>query len=73
MLDFFSSVIQFFSTILNLIVSLLQALWTFITTIALTLEFVIKAIGYLPSFVLTFALAIVSVSIVYVLINHGGS
>lgn len=72
MLAFFEGVFSFFRTIITLITSLLSAFWQLLGTIKNAVVFVTSLVSYLPAFVQTAALACLGITVIYLIINHGG-
>lgn len=73
MLAFFEGIFSFFQTIMTLIISLLSAFWEMLITIKNAVLFVTSLVSYLPAFVQTAALACLGISVIYLIINHGGN
>ncbi len=72
MFSFFGQVIDFFKMIINLIVMVVEGLFTLLKLIPVGLSFLISAISHLPPLVSAFALAAVMVSITFLLLGRQG-
>lgn len=71
MFKFFESVANIFTTAVNFIVSLFQMLIDLVKLIFKAQVFLIKVIGYLPPFVVAFALAFIALAILFQILNKG--
>lgn len=72
MFQFFDGIVNLISTIINFIVNFFSGLVSFLVMVGKSLVFITECIGYMPSFLIVFLTAIVGLSIVLQIINHGG-
>jgi len=73
MLPFFQGVFEFFQTIFNFIIGLFEAFWQLLTTVVESVTFVTSLVGILPEFVQVACLACLGITVIYLIVNHGGS
>lgn len=72
MFSFFDSFVDTISTIINFIINFFTGMVHFIAMMAQSLGYLGEVILYLPPFILVFVTAIISLSIIMMIINHGG-
>ena len=73
MIAFFESVLNFFSTILGVLLQIFQSFWQMLQMIAKSVAWITAAILYLPSFVQGTILAVLGIMVCFLIINRGGS
>lgn len=73
MTAFFQSVIDFFSTVGAFLKNLVQSLVYLVKLLPKALFFVNQVMGFVPSFVLAFLLAGVTISLVFMIVGRNGS
>lgn len=72
MFQFFDGLVNFISSIIMFLVNFFTGLVQFFGMVASSLVFLTEAIGYVPPFLIVFVTAIVALSIIMQIINHGG-
>lgn len=72
MFAFFDGVVQFLSTVIDFIINFFSGLLHFFVMLTSSLTFLSAVVAYLPVFLQVFVLAVIGMSIVYQIINHGG-
>ncbi|MCI9188608.1 MAG: hypothetical protein HFH84_03090 [Lachnospiraceae bacterium] len=72
MFAFFDGVVQFLSTVIDFIINFFSGLLHFFVMLTSSLTFLAAVVAYLPVFLQVFVLAVIGMSIVYQIINHGG-
>lgn len=72
MFEFFEGLVSFFSSIINFLVNFFSGLLQMLKLIPQSLVFITQAIGYMPPFLIVFVTAIVSLSVIMMIVNHGG-
>lgn len=73
MIAFFESVLNFFSTILGVLLQIFQSFWNMLQMVAKAVAWITAAILYLPSFVQGAILAVLGIMVCFLIINKGGS
>ena len=73
MIAFFESVLNFFSTILGVLLQIFQSFWNMLQMVAKAVAWITAAILYLPSFVQGAILAVLGIMVCFLIINRGGS
>lgn len=71
MFNFFDSIIQLISFIINFVISAFQMLITIITQIPVALAFITAAVVYVPAYLKVFALLFVGTCVIINIINKG--
>lgn len=72
MFEFFDGLVSLISTVINFVVNFFTGLVNFFLMVGRSLVFITECIGYLPPFLVVFATAIIGLSIVLQIVNHGG-
>lgn len=70
MFDLFSSFFNLFNSLVNFIISSVESLFTLISNIPVYLEFLVSGISYLPSIIIPFAVATISLYVVLFIIGR---
>lgn len=71
MFNFFDVIINFLSTIVGFVISLLEMLFYIIGFIAQGVVYAFACITYLPSWVLPFVMAAIGFSVIMIILNRG--
>lgn len=71
MFNFFDSIIQLISFIINFVISAFQMLITIITQIPVALTFITATVVYVPAYLKVFALLFVGTCVIINIINKG--
>lgn len=71
MFSFFSSIGGFITSIVNFIIKSFEVLYLLLKTIVNAFTFITSTLIYMPSFVLTFVVAIVSFCVFVQILNKG--
>lgn len=72
MFAFFDGLVSFLSTVINFVINFFSSLVHFFIMVAQSMAFIVDCINYLPVFIKIFILALVGLSIMFQVINHGG-
>ncbi|MCI9438644.1 MAG: hypothetical protein HFH85_16080 [Lachnospiraceae bacterium] len=72
MFAFFDGLVSFLSSVINFIVNFFTGLVNFFVMVGESLVFITECIGYMPPFLIVFITAIVALSIILQIVNHGG-
>lgn len=70
MMDFLTSISDFFSAIGGIILNLVNGLVYLVTLIPQAMTYITVSLGYMPAPLLAFAMAILSLCIVYLIIGR---
>ena len=73
MIAFFESVLNFFSTILGVLLQIFQSFWNMLQMVAKAVAWITVSILCLPSFVQGTILAVLGIMVCFLIINRGGS
>ena len=73
MIAFFESVLNFFSTILGVLLQIFQSFWNMLQMVTKAVGWITAAVLYLPSFVQGTVLAVLGIMVCFLIINRGGS
>lgn len=73
MIAFFESVLNFFSTILGVLLQIFTGFWNMLAMIGKSIAWLTGAILYLPSFVQGTIMIVISIMVVYLIISRGES
>lgn len=73
MFSFFSSVLDFFSTILGVLLQIFTGFWNMLAMIGKSIAWLTGAVLYLPTFVQSTILIVISIMVVYLIISRGES
>lgn len=73
MIAFFESVLNFFSTILGVLLQIFQSFWNMLQMVTKAVAWITAAILYLPSFVQGTVLAVLGIMVCFLIIHRGGS
>ncbi len=73
MLNFFEGILDFIRSIIGLILSIFQAFWTLLTSVATGINWLINTFVYLPDFTKSAVLAVLGIMVIYLIINRGAS
>lgn len=69
-IEFFKSISNIIGTLINLVISTITSLITLIINIPTYLEFIISSLNVLPTFLMPFMLAFISLIVVQYLLNR---
>lgn len=70
MIDFFQKVIQFFTSLGSFLWNIILGLKYLVTVIPKSLVMLTYSVGFMPTILVAFALALISVSVVYLVIGR---
>ncbi len=70
MIEFFEKIIDIFETAFSFLLNLISGLVNMITMLPLGVTFVTYATGFLPSVILSFVLAAISIRVIYLIIGR---
>lgn len=70
-IDFLKELGNFFQTLIDMVVNLIQQLLTFIMLIPVGVSMLITSVGYLPSILIVFATLSITVSVIYLVLGRG--
>ena len=70
LLDFLQSIVSFFEMLADFVVNVLTALFQMLTYIPNALSFLVKCSGFVPSIILSFLLAGVSLSLLFMIVGR---
>lgn len=73
MITFFEGIFDFIRSMLSLILSVFQAFWTLLTSVATGINWLTNAVVYLPDFAKAAVLAVLGIMVVYIIITKGES
>lgn len=73
MIAFFESVLNFFSTILGVLLQIFQSFWNMLQMVTKAVGWITASILYLPTFVQGTILAVLGIMVCFLIINRGGS
>lgn len=72
MFEFFDTFLEVVSIIIDFIVNFFSGLIYFIKMLVESSVYLTMCLGYLPTFLSVFASAIIAMSIIMMILNHGG-
>lgn len=70
-IDFLKELGEFFHSLIDIVVNLIQQLITFIMLIPVGVNMLITSVGYLPSILIVFATLSITVSVIYLVLGRG--
>ena len=73
MAAFFESVLNFFSTILGVLLEIFTGFWNLLTFLGRGISWLTQAVAFLPEFTRPAVLAVLGIMTIYLIINRGGA
>lgn len=70
-IDFLKELGNFFQTLIDMVVNLIQQLITFVMLIPVGVNMLITSVGYLPSILIIFATLSITISVIYLVLGRG--
>ncbi len=70
-IDFLKELGEFFRSLIDIVVNLIQQLITFVMLIPVGVNMLITSVGYLPSILIVFATLSITVSVIYLVLGRG--
>lgn len=71
MIDLLTSIVNVISSLIGFLIHSIESLFNLIAHIPTYVSFLTVSIGYLPSIVIPFAIASISVYVVFLILNRG--
>lgn len=73
MIDVLTSILDAITSVIGLVINIFTSLISLLAHIPTYTDFLITSIGFLPTVILPFAVASISVYVVFLLLGRGGS
>lgn len=71
MIDLITSIVNVISSLIGFIIHSIESLFNLLTHIPTYVSFLTVSIGYLPTMVIPFAIASISIYVVFLVLNRG--